>query len=93
VRAHPDAQRLARRARAAIEFEYDLLVEPDSEVLALGDLGEGRFLWVPHCEPTERPRPLDRIAGSHHPELKAPVIGLRLRESLDSAEYLADIRG
>jgi hypothetical protein len=51
------------------------------------------LIWLPQGEPTERPGPLDRIAGRHHPQLKAPVIGLRLRESLDSAEYLADIRG
>src|SRR5580692_6020721 len=48
---------------------------------------------MPQGEPTERPGPLDRIAGCHHPQLKAPVIGFGLRERLDSAEYLADIRG
>ena len=41
VRVDPDAEFLARRARAAVEFEGDLLVEPDTEVPALGDLGEG----------------------------------------------------
>src|ERR1700722_1638498 len=91
--ADPDAQLLASRARAAIEFEADVAVEPDPEPLSLRDLGEGRLLWVPQGELAERPGPLDRIAGRHHPELKAPVIRLRLREGLDSAEYLADVRG
>ena len=48
---------------------------------------------MPDSEPAERPGPLDRIAGRHHPQLEAPVIRLRLREGLDSAEYLADVRG
>jgi hypothetical protein len=48
---------------------------------------------MPDGEPAERPRPLDRIPGRHHPQLEAPVIRLRLREGLDSAEYLADVRG
>jgi ATP-binding cassette subfamily B protein len=93
ARADADAQFLARRPRAAIELEGDLLVEPDTEVPALGDLGEGRLIRTPQGEPAERPSPLDRIAGRHHPQLKAPVIGSRLREGLDPAEYLADIRG
>jgi ATP-binding cassette subfamily B protein len=93
VRVDPDAELLASRARAAVEFEGDLLVEPDTEVPALGHLGEGRLIRVPQGEPTERPRPLDRIAGRHHPQLKVPVIGARLRESLDPAENLADVRG
>jgi len=63
----PDAQCLASRACATIKFENDLLVEPDPEVLPLRDLGEGRLLWVPKGEPAERPGPLDRIAGRHHP--------------------------
>ena len=48
---------------------------------------------MPESEPAERPGPLDRILGRHHPQLEAPVVRSRLRESLDSAEYLADIRG
>ena len=48
---------------------------------------------MPEGEPAERPGPLDRILGRHDPQLKAPVIGSRLREGLDSAEYLAGIRG
>ena len=48
---------------------------------------------MPDSEPAERPGPLDRILGRHHPQLEAPVIRSRLRESLDSAEDLADIRG
>src|SRR3984957_21346595 len=48
---------------------------------------------MPQGETTERPGPLDRMAGRHHPQLKAPVIGFGLRERLDPAEYLADIRG
>ena len=67
VRVDPDAQFLASRARAAIEFEGDLLVEPDAEVPALGDLGEWRLIRMPQGEPAERPGPLDRIAGRHHP--------------------------
>jgi hypothetical protein len=47
---------------------------------------------MPESEPAERPGPLDRILGRHHPQLEAPVIRSRLRESLDPAEYLADIR-
>jgi ATP-binding cassette subfamily B protein len=93
ARVDLDAQFLAWRAGAAIEFESDLPVEPDAEVPALGDLGEGRLLRMPHDEPAKRPGPLDRIARRHHPQLKAPVVGSRLRESLDPAEYLADVRG
>src|ERR1700722_5511635 len=93
VRVDPDAEFLGSRARAAVEFEGDLLVEPDTEVPALGDLGEGRLIRVPQGEPAERPRPLDRIAGRHHSQLKVPVIGACLRESLDPAENLADVRG
>jgi hypothetical protein len=48
---------------------------------------------MPDGEPAERPRPLDRIPGRHHPQLEAPVVRLRLRERLDSAEDLADVRG
>jgi hypothetical protein len=48
---------------------------------------------MPDGEPAERPRPLDRVLGRHHPQLEAPVIRLRLREGLDAAEYLADVRG
>jgi hypothetical protein len=48
---------------------------------------------VPDGEPAERPRPLGWVPGRHHPQLEASVIRLRLRESLDSAEYLADVRG
>jgi hypothetical protein len=48
---------------------------------------------MPQGEPAERPGPLDRVLGRHHPQLKAPVIRSRLREGLDSAEYLADIGG
>jgi hypothetical protein len=48
---------------------------------------------MPESEPAERPGPLDRILGRHHPQLEAPVVRSRLREGLDSAEYLADIRG
>ena len=62
-----NAQFLARRARAAVKFEHDLPVEPDAEMLPLRDLGEGRLIWMPQGEPTERPGPLDRIAGRHHP--------------------------
>jgi ATP-binding cassette, subfamily B, bacterial len=47
ARVDPDAQFLASRARAAIEFEGDLLVEPDAEVPALGDLGEWRLIRMP----------------------------------------------
>ena len=93
VRVDPDAEFLGSRARAAVEFEGDLLVEPDTEVPALGDLGEGRLIRVPQGEPAERPRPLDRIAGRHHAQLKVPVIGACLREGLDPAENLADVRG
>jgi ATP-binding cassette subfamily B protein len=67
VRVDPDAQFLASGSRAAIEFEGELLVEPDAEVPALGDLGEWRLIRMPQGEPAERPRPLDRIAGRHHP--------------------------
>src|SRR5580658_2201687 len=88
-----DAQFLAGRACAAVKFEADLLVEPDPELLPVRDLGEGRPLWMPHVEPAERPGPLDRIPGRYQPQLEASVIRLRLRESLDSAEYLADVRG
>src|SRR5580704_5290182 len=88
-----DAQFLAGRARAAIKFEADLLVEPDPELLPLRDRGEGRLLWMPQGEPAERAGPLDRIPCRHHSQLEAPVIRLRLRESLDSAQYLADISG
>jgi hypothetical protein len=62
-----DAQFLTGRAGAAIEFEADLLVEPDPELRALRDLGEGRLLWMPEGEPAERPGPLDRVPGGHHP--------------------------
>ena len=48
---------------------------------------------MPESEPPERPGPLDRILGRHHPQLEAPVVRLCLGEGLDSAEYLADIRG
>jgi hypothetical protein len=48
---------------------------------------------MPEGEPAERPGPLDRIPGGHHPQLQTPVVRSRLRESLDPAEYLADIRG
>jgi hypothetical protein len=48
---------------------------------------------MPEGEPAEGPGPLDRIPGRHYPELEAPVIRSRPRESLDSAEYLADVRG
>jgi hypothetical protein len=47
ARADLDAQFLAGRARTAIKFEADLLVEPDPELLSLRDLGEGRLLWMP----------------------------------------------
>jgi hypothetical protein len=86
-------QFLAGRAGAAVEFEADRFVEPDPELPALRDLGKGRLLRMPESEPAERPGPLDRILGRHHPQLEAPVVRSRLRESLDSAEYLADIRG
>src|SRR5579863_2330967 len=42
-----DAQFPAGRARAAVKFEADLLVEPDLELRPLRDLGEGRPLRVP----------------------------------------------
>src|SRR5215471_11461347 len=61
-----DAQFLAGRTCAAIKFEADLLVEPDPELFALRDLGEGRLLWVPEGEPAEHPGPLNRIPGRHH---------------------------
>jgi hypothetical protein len=48
---------------------------------------------MPDGEPAEGPGPLDRVPGRHHPELEAPVIRLRLREGLDSAQYLPDVRG
>ncbi|HTQ91610.1 MAG TPA: hypothetical protein VMK84_19160 [Streptosporangiaceae bacterium] len=86
-----DAQFLAGRACAAIKFEADLPVEPDPELLPLRDLGEGRFLWMPEGEAAERPGPLNRITGRYYPKLEACVVGLRPREGLDSAEYLADI--
>src|ERR1700744_6275580 len=93
LRVDPDAQCLAGGGGAAVEFVDDLLVEPDPDLLPLGDLGERRLLCVPASELGGRPRPLDRVAGRHHSWLEAPVIGPRLRESLDAAEYLADIRG
>ena len=43
-------------------------------------------------EPGERPGPLDRIPGRHHPQLEPPVVRARLGESLDPAEDLADVR-
>src|ERR1700685_337578 len=80
----PDAQCLASRARAAIEREAALPVEPDPEPLPLRDLGEGRLIWVPESEPAERAGPLDRIApspllaqGGRHPV--APAGRPRLR--------------
>ena len=48
---------------------------------------------MPDGEPAERPRPLGRVPGRHHPQLEAPVIRLRLRERLDPAQYLADVGG
>jgi hypothetical protein len=62
-----DAQFLAGRAGAAVELEADLLVEPDLELLALGDLGEGRPLCMPEGEPAEGPGPLNRIPGRDDP--------------------------
>src|SRR4051794_29629515 len=88
-----DAQFPAGRPRAAVELVADLLREPDRDLLSPGDLGERRLPRIPQGEPAERPRPLDRIAGRHHSQLEAAVIRLRLREGLDSAEYLAHVRG
>ena len=48
---------------------------------------------MPDGEPAEGAGPLDPVPGRHHPELEAPVIRLRLREGLDPAQYLADVRG
>ena len=48
---------------------------------------------MPEGEPAECAGPLDRVPGRHHPELEAAVIRLRPGERLDSAEYLADVRG
>jgi hypothetical protein len=48
---------------------------------------------MPDGKPTEGPGPLDRVPGRHHPQLEAPVVRLRLREGLDPAEYLPDVRG
>jgi hypothetical protein len=62
-----DAQFVTRRTRAAIKFEADLPVEPDPELLALRDLGEGRLLGMPDGDPAERSGPLDRVPGRYHP--------------------------
>ena len=91
--ADPDAQFPGGRAGAAVELVSDLAVEPDRDLLPLGDLDEGGLVGVPEGEPAERPGPLDRVPGRHHPQLEAPVIRLRLRERLDSAQDLADVRG
>jgi proline iminopeptidase len=93
ARVNLDAQFLAGRARAAIEFVADLLAELDSELLSLRDLDEGGHGGLAASEPGERPGPLDRVLGRHHPELEAPVVRSRLGEGLDPAEYLADVRG
>ena len=74
------------------EFVADLLVEPDPDLLPLRDLGEGRLLWMSQRDRAKRPGPLDRAPGRDYAQLKASIIRLRLRESLESAEYLADIR-
>jgi undecaprenyl-diphosphatase len=88
-----DAQFPTGWARAAVELVADLLVEPDPELLPLRDLDEGGLIRMPEGEPAECPGPLDRVPGRHQPELEVPVIRLRLRERLDSAEYLANVRG
>ena len=88
-----DAQLLASRPRAAVELVADLLIEPDAELLSLRDLDEGGHGGLAASEPGERPGPLDRIPGRHHPQLEPPVVRSRLGESLDPAEYLADVRG
>jgi len=62
-----DAQLLASRARAAVELVADLLIEPDAELLSLRDLDEGGHGGLAASEPGERPGPLDRIPGRHHP--------------------------
>src|SRR5207302_772639 len=80
-------------ARAAVGLVADLLAEPDPELLSLRDLDEGGLVRVPEGEPAECAGPLDRVPGRHHPELEAAVIRLRPGERLDSAEYLADVRG
>src|SRR6478752_1973386 len=88
-----DAQLLASRARAAVELVADLLIEPDAELLSLRDLDEGGNGGLAASEPGERPGPLDRVPGRHHSQLEPPVVRARLGESLDPAEYLADVRG
>src|SRR5512146_537638 len=64
----------ARRARAAVEFEPDLLLEPDPDLLAACDLGERRALRVPERDAAERPRPVGGAFRRHHPEIEPPVI-------------------
>src|ERR1700760_2893743 len=86
-----DAQLLTGLARAAIDLVQDLAVELDPELLSLRDLDEGGLVRVPESDPAERPGPLDRVPGRHHPELQAPVIRSRPREALDAAERLADV--
>src|SRR5947208_6220046 len=86
-----DAQLLAGLARAAVEFVEDLPVEPDPDLLPPRDLDERGLVRVPQGDPAERPGPLDRVPGRHHPELKAPVIRSRPWKNLDSADCLADV--
>lgn len=62
-----DAQLLAGRTGAAIEFVADLPVEPDPDLLPLRDLGEGRLLWMSQRDRAERPSPLDRTPGRDYP--------------------------
>src|ERR1051326_7005 len=77
-RVNLDAQFLAGRARTAIEFVADLLAEPDSELLPLRDLDEGRHGGLAASEPGEGPGPLDRVPGRHHSDLEPPVVRSRL---------------